>query len=83
MTKGGIAKIGDMGICKVCETDSTGCKTKVGTPIIMSPEQFSGDVYGRKTDIWSLGIILYQLCSLYPPFSANSLPSLAKKIKNG
>jgi NIMA (never in mitosis gene a)-related kinase 1/4/5 len=38
MTKGGIAKIGDMGICKVCETDSTGCKTKVGTPIIMSPE---------------------------------------------
>ena len=83
MTKNGVAKIGDMGVCRVCKTDATGCNTKIGTPIVMSPEQLSGEVYGRKTDIWSLGIILYQLCALTPPFSADSLPALARKIKKG
>jgi serine/threonine protein kinase len=38
MTTKGVAKIGDLGVCKVCNTDSTGARTEIGTPIIMSPE---------------------------------------------
>ena len=78
----GVAKIGDLGVCKVCNLDQTGCKTKIGTPIIMSPEIFLNKGYSRSTDIWSLGVILYQMCALKCPFVANNLPNLSKKIIN-
>lgn len=58
-------------------------KTVVGTPYYMSPEICENKSYSYKTDIWSLGVILYELCALKPPFDANSLPSLALKITKG
>jgi NIMA (never in mitosis gene a)-related kinase len=58
-------------------------KTVVGTPYYMSPEICENKPYTFKTDIWSLGVILYEMCSLKPPFDANSLPSLALKITKG
>ena len=42
-----------------------------------------GKPYSTKSDIWALGVILYQLCSLKLPFEANSLPVLALKILKG
>lgn len=42
-----------------------------------------GKPYSTKADIWALGVILYQLCSLRLPFEANSLPVLALKILKG
>lgn len=83
LTKNGIAKIGDLGICKLCNTDSSQANTKIGTPMIMAPEQLDNQKYGRSADIWALGIILYQLCCLESPFSGNSLPNLAKSILKG
>ena len=55
----------------------------VGTPYYLSPEILDSKTYSFKTDIWSLGIILYELCALKPPFDGNSLHHLALKIVKG
>lgn len=57
--------------------------TMVGTPYYLSPEMVEGKNYSTKADIWALGVILYQLCTLKLPFEANSLPVLALKILKG
>ena len=49
----------------------------------MSPEQCNGQEYNEKSDIWSLGIILYEMAQLQPPFMATNQLSLALKIKDG
>lgn len=55
----------------------------VGTPYYLSPEIINSQHYSFKTDIWSIGIVLYEMCALKPPFDAPSLHSLALKIVNG
>jgi len=55
----------------------------VGTPYYISPEIVDNLPYSFKTDIWSLGVILYEMCALKPPFDGRSLPDLAKKITKG
>jgi NIMA (never in mitosis gene a)-related kinase len=55
-------KIGDFGISKVL--DSTSAKTFVGTPYYLSPEVCSNKKYDLRSDLWSLGCILYELCTL-------------------
>lgn len=49
----------------------------------MSPEQINEQSYNEKSDIWSLGCIIYELAALRPPFKANNHLSLAIKIKAG
>ena len=49
----------------------------------MSPEQINEQAYNEKSDIWSLGCILYELAALRPPFKANNQLALALKIKTG
>lgn len=48
----------------------------------MSPEQIKESNYDAKTDIWSLGCVLYEIVSLRPPFQANNHLALANKIIN-
>ncbi len=55
----------------------------VGTPYYISPEIVENKPYSFKTDIWSLGVILYEMCALKPPFDGNSLPFLAMRIVQG
>lgn len=57
--------------------------TYVGTPFYMSPEICAAERYTLKSDIWSLGCIIYELCSREPPFNAKSHFQLVQKIKEG
>jgi NIMA (never in mitosis gene a)-related kinase len=49
----------------------------------MSPEQINENQYDEKTDIWSLGCVIYEICALNPPFKASSMDELFKKILKG
>uniref|UniRef100_A0AAX7THC7 non-specific serine/threonine protein kinase n=1 Tax=Astatotilapia calliptera TaxID=8154 RepID=A0AAX7THC7_ASTCA len=60
-----------------------GSTTFVGTPYYMSPEQINRMSYNEKSDIWSLGCLLYELCALSPPFTAYNQKELAEKIREG
>ena len=73
MTKSGFCKLGDFGIAKTLNNTRENARTMVGTPYYIPPELIEGQPYSFKADIWSLGIILYELCALKPPFQADSL----------
>lgn len=55
----------------------------VGTPYYLSPEIIESRPYSFKSDIWSLGVMLYELCALKPPFEGMNLHFLALKIIRG
>lgn len=57
--------------------------TQTGTPYYASPEIWSGKKYDSKSDIWALGCVLYEMATLSPPFKANDMKGLAKKVQYG
>ncbi|XP_051912500.1 serine/threonine-protein kinase Nek2-like [Hippocampus zosterae] len=57
--------------------------TKAGTPLYLSPEIFMGEKYDSKTDIWSLGVLLYEMCNFHMPFSGFTLEQVSAKVING
>jgi len=75
-------KLGDFGLSKVMQSHDF-ASTYVGTPFYMSPEICAAEKYTLKSDIWSLGCIIYELCAREPPFNANSHFQLVQKIKEG
>lgn len=77
------AKLGDFGFAKAISNQSMYAHTYLGTPFYMSPEQINESEYNEKSDIWSLGCIVYELAALHPPFQAENQLSLALKIKEG
>jgi NIMA (never in mitosis gene a)-related kinase len=83
MTKRGIVKLGDFGISRVLSNTRSKAKTIVGTPYYLSPEIIRSEGYNFKSDIWSLGVLLYEMAALVPPFNAESLHKLAQKILSG
>ncbi len=83
LNKNGIIKLGDFGISKCLEHTLEKVQTIVGTPYYLSPEIVQNKPYSFKSDIWSLGILLYEVTSLKMPFDANSLPLLYVKIIRG
>jgi NIMA (never in mitosis gene a)-related kinase len=83
ITKGNIIKLGDFGIACILSNTLENAKTMAGTPFNLSPEIIDGKEYSYKSDIWSLGIVLYEICALQPPFMANGFTLLAVKIMKG
>eukprot|EP01147_Barroeca_monosierra_P002544 gene2544-5464_t len=77
------AKLGDFGLARVLGNKTALAHTFVGTPYYMSPEQITERAYNEKSDMWSLGCIIYELAALRPPFDASCQASLARKIKRG
>ena len=77
--KDGRAKIGDFGVGRLINTLSL-ANTFVGTPYYLSPELCYDKPYNEKSDIWSLGCVVYEMLSLKKAFEANNPASLLMKI---
>ncbi len=86
LTTDNVVKLADLGLSQSFEKETRQAFGKIGTPLYMSPEVFSGRGYGLKADIWSLGCVAYELCTLRSPFKpekAGNVEELFKKIKTG
>ena len=79
----GTAKIGDCNVSKIFYGDMGVGHTQTGTPYYASPEVWNNEPYDKKSDIWSLGIITYEMLNLSPPFRAGNMEALYKKIMKG
>jgi len=74
-------KLGDLNVSKVAKTNLV--YTQTGTPYYASPEVWRDQPYDSKSDLWSLGCVIYEMCALKPPFRANDMPGLYKKVQKG
>ncbi len=82
LTEDGHAKIADFGVAKLNLANATAVGRTLGTPAYMSPEQLSGDPVDGRSDLFSLGVILYTVVTGYKPFQGNSALTVAFKIVN-
>ncbi len=76
----GLVKILDFGIARVVGGNMTRTGLVMGTPMYMSPEQVLGQQVDARSDIFSVGVILYELLSYQNPFAAPDIPSILYRI---
>ena len=81
LSKDGRAKLGDFNVSEIEGENLT--NMQIGTPLYSSPEVFKNVEYSIKSDIWSLGCAAYEMCQLKPPFQADSMDGLFKKVCKG
>ena len=76
----GKVKLGDFGFCKMLEVNMA--QTMLGSPIYMAPEVLKEEIYTLKADIWSLGVVLFEMLFGYCPFESSSISNLINVIKD-
>ncbi|KAL3852849.1 hypothetical protein ACJMK2_016462 [Sinanodonta woodiana] len=76
-------RLGNMGLTRVLERPNAKAVTFCGSPYYMSPEIFSCMPYDSKSDIWALGVIVYEMSTLERPFDAMLMQQLVFKIVHG
>ena len=81
LMKNGLLKLGDLNVSKIAKYGMA--RTQTGTPYYCSPEIWEEKPYDYKSDIWSLGCIIYEICSLMPPFRGTSIKALKENVLNG
>ena len=74
-------KIGDMNVSKVIKEKVL--LTQTGTPYYASPEVWKDSPYSYKSDLWSIGCVIYELCALKPPFGGKDLDELFVNVCKG
>ena len=74
--KDGRAQLGDLNVSKIAKQGLN--YTQTGTPYYASPEVWKEKPYDFKSDIWSLGCVLYEMIALKPPFRAKNMNELFK-----
>ena len=77
----GLSKLGDLNVSKVAKRGLS--YTQTGTPYYASPEVWKDQPYNNKSDIWSLGCVLYEMITLRPPFRAENMEGLYNKVIKG
>ena len=75
------AKLGDLNVSKVLKNNLV--YTQTGTPYYASPEVWRDEPYDSKSDMWSLGCVIYEMAALKPPFRAKDMEGLYKKVQRG
>ncbi|CCW59751.1 unnamed protein product [Phytomonas sp. EM1] len=73
-------KLGDFGVSTFLENNEAGDWRMIGTPLNFAPEVCESATYNERSDVWSLGVVFYEMCTLRPPFEAHNLFSLFEKI---
>ena len=74
-------KLGDMNVSKVIKEKVL--HTQTGTPYYASPEVWNDAPYSYKSDLWSIGCVIYELCNLHPPFQGKDLDELYENVCKG
>ena len=74
-------KLGDMNVSKVIKEKVL--HTQTGTPYYASPEVWNDAPYSYKSDLWSIGCVIYELCALRPPFQGKDLDELYENVCRG
>ena len=87
ITADGVLKLGDLGLGRYLSSQTIEAFSRVGTPLYMSPEVLKGSGYDWKSDVWSLGCVVYELACLRSPFRNDdtkmSLYDLFQTISKG
>jgi Protein kinase domain len=82
LTEDGRAKIADFGVAKLNLANHTLAGRALGTPAYMSPEQLNGEAVDGRSDLFSLGVVLYTILTGYRPFQGNSALTVSYKVVN-
>eukprot|EP00347_Sterkiella_histriomuscorum_P008187 403346048 len=81
LTKEGRAKLGDLNVSKIAKQGIL--QTQTGTPFYASPEVWQDKPYDKRSDIWSMGCVIYELAALSPPFTAKDMQGLYQRVLKG
>ena len=76
LAKDGVAKLADFGVSRVLAHTMEEAKTMIGTPYYLAPEMIEGKGYNYPADIWSTGVLAYEMLTYSHPFTGGNLPAL-------